>query len=549
MQMTERIGLLRGGGYDLGPYATRYPPAERSLVRLLADQARELGDATWLVFDGTDELTFADAGALTNRVAHALIETVGTGAHVGLFLRNQREFMPVFYGAMAAGGAAVPLNADARGPLLEYVIERSDARVLVARADLLERLGELAALGDVERVLVVGGDGEDHPAQIAGAPVERFEDWIAGRPTTSPGEPPAGPETALIQFTSGTTGRSKGVVYPHQFLYLYSAMLSDSLGRTRDDVLTTPLPLFHVAALHIIANSALHAGCTAHLKTRFSASAYWTQAAEDGATFSILLGPMAAIILKQVPEAPEHRMTTMFCVPPPPGKLEFEERFRVRLLWQGYGMTEIYPMPMRTEMLEGPPDTIGHPVTWMDYGVVDEHDHLLGPGEPGQLVFRPLIPNAMARGYYKDPEATNIAFRNFMFHTGDLASYDEDGCLHYRGRMQERIRRRGENISALELELVTLGHPQVLEAAAFAVAGEFGEDDVKLDVVAQGGLELPALRAWLVENLPRFMVPRYLELRESFPKTPSERVEKYKLAAEGFDRPGVLDGDADRTAR
>jgi crotonobetaine/carnitine-CoA ligase len=242
-------------------------------------------------------------------------------------------------------------------------------------------------------------------------------------------------------------------------------------------------------------------------------------------------------------------MSTMFCVPPPPGKEVFEERFRVRLLWQGYGMTEIYPMPMRTEMLEGPPDTIGHPVTWMDYGVVDEHDHLLGPGEPGQLVFRPLIPNAMAKGYYKDPEATALAFRNFMFHTGDLASYDEDGCLHYRGRMQERIRRRGENISALELELVTLRHPQVLEAAAFAVPGEFGEDDVKLDVVAQGELGLEELRGWLVENLPRFMVPRYLELRESFPKTPSERVEKYKLAAEGPDRPGVLDGDADRAAR
>jgi crotonobetaine/carnitine-CoA ligase len=546
--MTDRIGLLRGQGYDLGQYATRYPADRRSMVRVLADQARERGDATWLVFDGTDELSFADADAMANQVAHAVIDTVGGGTHVALLMRNQREFMPVFYGAMAAGGAAVPLNADARGPLLEYVIERSDARLLVSRADLLERLVELDGLGQVERVLVVGGDG-GHPASVAGVPVSPFEEWIAGRPATSPGEPPPGHEVALIQFTSGTTGRSKGVVYPHQFLYLYSAMLSDSLGRTRDDVLTTPLPLFHVAALHIIANSALHAGCTAHLKTRFSARAYWEQAARDGATFSILLGPMAAIILKQVPEAPEHRMSTMFCVPPPPGKAEFEERFRVKLLWQGYGMTEIYPMPMRTEMLPGPPDTIGHPVTWMDYGVVDENDVLVGPGEPGQLVFRPLIPNAMAKGYYKDPEATNAAFRNFMFHTGDLATYDEDGCLHYKGRMQERMRRRGENVSALELELVALRHPQVLEAAAFAVAGEFGEDDIKLDVVCQGDVELVELLRWLADNLPRFMVPRYLELRESFPKTPSERIEKYKLAAEGFDRHGVHDGEADRAAR
>ena len=478
-------------------------------------------------------------------MAHALIATVGAGAHVALFMRNQREFMPVFYGAMAAGGAAVPLNADARGPLLEYVIDRSDARVLVSRADLLDRLAELPSLGDVERVLVVGAEA-DLPASAAGVPVERFEDWLEGHPSDPPAPFPEGHEVALIQFTSGTTGRSKGVVYPHQFLFLYSAMLTDSLGRTRDDVLTTPLPLFHVAALHIIANSALHAGCTAHLKSRFSATAYWEQVAEDGATFSILLGPMAAIILKQVSEAPEHRMSTMFCVPPPPGKEEFERRFGVTLLWQGYGMTEVYPLPMRPEMLDGPPTTIGHPVTWMEYGVVDEHDRLVGPGEPGQLVFRPLMPNAMAHGYYKDPEATMVAFRNFMFHTGDVATYDEDGCLHYRGRMQERIRRRGENVSALELELVALRHPQVLEAAAFAVPGEFGEDDVKLDVVLKDDLDLAELHAWLVENLPRFMVPRYVERREAFPKTPSERVEKYKLAEEGAERPGVLDADAAR---
>ena len=543
--MTERIGLLRGKGFELGPYATRYPSEERSMVRLLADQAADRGDATWLVFDGADELSFREAHELTNRVAHALIATVGTGAHVALFIRNQREFMPVFYGAMAAGGAAVPLNADARGPLLEYVIDRSDARVLVSRADLLDRLAELPSLGDVERVLVVGAQ-DDLPASAAGVPVERFEDWLEGHPSDAPAPFPEGHEVALIQFTSGTTGRSKGVVYPHQFLFLYSAMLTDSLGRTRDDVLTTPLPLFHVAALHIIANSALHAGCTAHLKSRFSATAYWEQVAEDGATFSILLGPMAAIILKQVSEAPEHRMSTMFCVPPPPGKEEFERRFGVTLLWQGYGMTEVYPLPMRPEMLDGPPTTIGHPVTWMEYGVVDEHDRLVAPGEPGQLVFRPLMPNAMAHGYYKDPEATMVAFRNFMFHTGDVATYDGDGCLHYRGRMQERIRRRGENVSALELELVTLRHPQVLEAAAFAVPGEFGEDDVKLDVVLKDDLDLAELHAWLVENLPRFMVPRYVERREAFPKTPSERVEKYKLAGEGAERPGVLDADAAR---
>jgi crotonobetaine/carnitine-CoA ligase len=178
---------------------------------------------------------------------------------------------------------------------------------------------------------------------------------------------------------------------------------------------------------------------------------------------------------------------------------------------------------------------------WMDYGVVDEHDALLPPGEVGELVFRPLLPHGMVDGYYGDPEATVDAFFNFMFHTGDLATVDEEGLLHYRGRKTERIRVRGENVSAGEVEFVALGHPAVVEAAAYGVAAEIGEQDVKLDVVARGDLDLAALHAWLEDNLPRHMVPRYLERRDSFPKTPSERVQKWRLSGEPLDREAVLD--------
>ena len=147
----------------------------------------------------------------------------------------------------------------------------------------------------------------------------------------------------------------------------------------------------------------------------------------------------------------------------------------------------------------------------------------------------------MAREYYKDPEATLAAFRNFMFHTGDLGYRDEEGRLHYAGRRQDRIRRRGENVSAAELEFIALGHPDVLEAAAFGVPGELGEHEIKLDLVAAEGreLDLAGYHAWLEERLPRYMVPRFLELRAAFPKTPSERIEKYKLMTEGVERPGV----------
>jgi crotonobetaine/carnitine-CoA ligase len=532
-------GLLTGTGFDLGPHATRYPLPERTMLRVLADQAAARPDHPWLIFDGTATLTFAQAYDLVLRVAASLSPNGGSPGNVGLLLRNQYEFMPAFYGAMAAGGVTVPLNADARGPLLHKVIAASNATVLIARTDLLERLTPLPDLAAVGLVVAVGDAAI--PEQINGVPVVAWTDWLAdeGR---EPERWPTAFDTALIQFTSGTTGTSKGAIYPHHFLFLYSVMPTDTLEHGPDDVLSTPMPMFHVAALHMIANSALHAGCTAHLKSRFSASEYWNQIAADRATFTIILGPMAAIIDNTVEHAPEHRLKGMFCVPPPPRKEQFEAKFRVRMLWQGYGMTEIYPLPMPLTMRAGvASDTIGTPVRWMDYGVVDEHDQLLAPGVQGEIVFRPRLPHAMVSGYYGEPAATVHAFRNFAFHTGDIGVYDEDGTLHYRGRKQEHIRRRGENVSAPELEHVALTHNAVLEAAAYGVPSEFGEHDIKLDVVLTTEIELTALHDWLRDNLPKYMVPRYLERRDSFPKTPSERVEKYRLVELSLDRPEVLD--------
>jgi crotonobetaine/carnitine-CoA ligase len=249
---------------------------------------------------------------------------------------------------------------------------------------------------------------------------------------------------------------------------------------------------------------------------------------------------MAAMVLKEVPEAPPHHLARVYILPQPQGHEEFERRYRTTVLWQGWGMTEIFPHPPGRERLDDvPPDTIGPPPEWVDFGVVDEHDQLLGPGELGELVYRPLMPFGMASGYFEDPEATATAFRNFMFHTGDLGYYDDDGRMHFVMRNQDAIRRRGENVSAVELEGVALRHPDIVDAAAYAVPAEFGEHEVKLDVVLSDDVPLESLHAWLAERLPHFMVPRYLEQRATLPKTLSQRVEKYKLAKDGVDRPAV----------
>jgi crotonobetaine/carnitine-CoA ligase len=499
------------------------------MLHVLRAQALEFGDQPWLVFDGDTALTFVEAERLTNRVAHAIRGSIGPHRHVALYLRNQVEFMPAEMGAMASPGVAVPLNADARGPLLQSQIERAKVALIIARSDLLPWLGNLETLGDTELIVAVG-EG-DTPADVLGVPVRRWDDWIDGSPDTPPADLPVYDDLAVIAFTSGTTGRPKGVVHTHHYWYLFSAIITDSLERTPDDVLTSPLPLYHGGALHLIANSSLHAGCRGHLQLRFSPSHFWEDAARDGATYAFLLGPVANLIAKETPDpVPVHKVTSVYCLPSPPDRTAFEERFHTQVLRQGWAMTEVFPLPMRNEQLvDVSEDSIGVPVRWMQYGVVDEHDNMMAPGEIGELVWRSLIPYGMFSGYYDEPELTMEAFRNFWFHTGDTASYDADGWLRFRGRIKDRIRRRGEMIAAGEVEWVALRHDNVREAACYGVPAELGEEDVKLDVVLKEAMEVQDLHSWLVRNLPRYAVPRYLEVLNELPKTPSGRIEKYKL--------------------
>ncbi len=527
-------GLLRGTGAGLGPLARRFPFADRTLLHVLAMQVRERPDQDWLIFDSVDRVTFREAQQEAYRFATAL----GARRTVALLLRNQREFMSAFLGAQAAGGVAAPLNPELRGPLLETVLGRCGAEVLVVRGDLLDVLVAAPSLAGVDVVLVAGDPAGR--TEVHGVPVVELSSWWAGHPATPPATFPSPADLAVLMFTSGTSGGSKAVMWSHHYLYLASAGVSDALEHTPDDVLSTPLQMCHIAGLQNFANSALQVGCTAHLKTRFSVRTWWDEIAADRATFSMLMGQMAAMIVDTVPAAPPHRLSHVYVLPQPVCREEFERRYGTTVIWQGWGMTEIFPHLPTKHRIEGvPADTIGPAPSWVDYGVVDENDRLLAPGELGEMVYRPLVPYAMAGGYYGDPAATATAFRNFMFHTGDLGYYDEAGLVHFVMRNQDAIRRRGENISAVELETVARRHPGVEDAAAYAVPSELGEHDVKLDVVARGRLDLTELHGWLAEHLPRFMVPRYLETRSDLPRTPSQRVEKYKLVAEGVDRPEV----------
>ena len=534
--------LMRGTGAGPGPLTEHYPPEERTLLHVLAGQVADRPDQDWLVFDSRDRLTFRQAQRRAYQFAQAAQASGYPAPRVALLLRNQHEFVPAYYGAQAAGGLAAPLNPELRGPLLEALLSRCQAQLLVVRADLLDVLRDAPSLAQIQLVLVCGEDAAC--GAIHGVPVCSLEQWLSGHPEAPPASLPRPSDLAALVFTSGTSGGSKAVAWSHHYQYFSSSTICDSLGHGPDDVLSTPLQTCHIAGLQVFANSALHAGCTAHLKSAFSAARWWDEIAADKATFAMLMGQMAEMILTRVPEAPPHQLAHAYILPQPLCRAEFEDRYRTKVIWQGWGMTEVFPhVPSRIRLENVSDDTIGPPPSWVDFGVVDEDDRLLAAGELGQMVYRPLIPYAMASGYYGDPAATSAAFRNFMFHTGDLGYYDESGNIHFVMRNQDAIRRRGENISAVELETIARRHPRIGDAAAYAVPSPLGEHEVKLDVVSQDSLpvDLPELHQWLTENLPRFMVPRYLEQRDSFPKTPSQRVEKYKLAQDSADRPEVAE--------
>jgi len=539
-------GLLRGTGPGLGPFATEYAPDRRSLLRVLADRARAAPNVDWLVFDSSARLTFETAREEVARVGQTVLEAGLAGANVALLMRNRLEFMPVLLGAQAGGAVPVPLNPELRAGMLATLLRRCDARAVFVERDLLARIADLDDLGGVELV-VVCGDESSLPGSVNGVAVHGYSSWRGTEQLDLDAAAPDASAVAMMMFTSGTSGGSKAAVWTHHYLYLAASCVADALEFGPDEVLTTPLQMCHIAGLQVFAGASLRAGCTAHLKSRFSASAYWDDVARDGATFSMLMGPMTAAVLRAVPEAPPHRLHTLYVLPQPAERVEFEQRYRTRIVWQGWGMTEIFPhLPRRERIEDVPADTIGPAPSWVDYGVVDEHDRLLPPNQLGEMVYRPLIPDAMASGYYGDASTTARAFRNFMFHTGDLGYYDEAGRIHFVMRNQDSIRVRGENVSAVELEAIATTHPDVTEAAAYAVTAPDGEQEIKLDVVTS--CELPELHVWLTEQLPRYMVPRYLERRTELPRTPSQRVEKYRLAAEGLDRPAVAEYRRTRNA-
>lgn len=516
------------------------PPA--TLTQLLARQLQQRPDAPFLSFRGQPPLSFAAMDELSSRLAVGLRRLgLGKGDRLALMLPNCAEFVPLWFAAAKLGAVETPVNPELKERLLEHVLCDCGATILVCHAAVLEAVARaLHGRAVFKYVIVVGGGSAD--AASAGIAVDAtlaYEQLSSETPRAFAPDVVKLSDPIAIMYTSGTTGAAKGVILPHYQYYRWAVTMAQSMRLTSADVYYTPLPLFHGDAQFFGVYFPLVYGAQGALYERFSASRYWSQVRECGATATNMLGAMAHILLR-APPSPEdraHRVRVCQAIPMVSIKEQFEERFGLSLV-TAYGQTETSLVTYDTPG-QGRPGSCGRVDGAFSLRIVDEDDQELPARAVGEIVIRPNAPWAMFRGYHGRFQHTVEAWRNLWFHTGDRGWLDEDGWLYFAGRCKDVIRRRGENVSAEEVESVVLDHPGVSECAAIAVASELSEEDIKIVVVLNGRIELtePELARFCAERMPSYMVPRYVEFHAGpLPRTPSEKIAKDQLRAR--ERPG-----------
>jgi carnitine-CoA ligase len=430
----------------------------------------------------------------------------------------------------------VPINTAAKGEMLRYFIDQSDATRVVIDDEFIERLAAVAPLlPNVTHYFYRGPkDIPGLPLEIAGARVDALAVLDSGDTSQPPLDAVAHDDTQLIMYTSGTTGPSKGVMCPHSQGHAVGRACTIDFGYRPDDVLYTCLPLFHANAIWFSSYAALWADAAVALAPRFSATRFWDDIRSTGSTQFNALGAMTNIIWKLPPGPHERDHALRLCMAVPVPKeiyREIQERYDVELT-SVFAMSENFSVTCFTP--SDPAEkagSAGRPRGACRLRIVDDDGLDLGSGEVGEIWLLPLMPGSMMKGYYKMPEATANAFDGGWFKTGDRGYLDADGYLYFVDRKKEAIRRRGENVSAYEVELILSRHPAVLECAAIPVSSEMSEDDVMVYVVRRPGATLSHVEVvhFAAEHMSYFMVPRYVEFIDQLPKTATEKLEKYKL--------------------
>ena len=527
----------------------REDPTKWVLAEVLKRRAAEHPDRDYLKFADRPWVSYGEINARSNRIANSLISRgVQPGESVSVMLPNCEEFIPVWFGILKAGAVMSSINTAYKGDFLSWTINLVEAKKLFISDEYLDRLdlikGELPTL---EHVIVLESGKREGPDPSL--PHEPLEALLAGSDAEPDGITYSWTDDARIMFTSGTTGRSKGVIKQNAadyfsargLLEVVSATAGKSVESLEEDTFFSCLPLFHSNAQVLSGYPALVAGGRVAYVERFSSSRFWQQVIDAEATIFNSIGAVSYFIWN-IPESDldkAHKVHTCFAAPAPRDIYnEFQARFGVKFI-EGYGLTETGMATYMDPTKPAVPGSMGKANPGYEVTIVEPGtDRPLPPDTPGEIVVDMKIPNIVMRAYYGMPEKTAEDFRNLKLHTGDLGRMDAEGYFYFMDRVKDYIRRRGENVSSMEVEKQVSDHPQIKEAAAIGVkAGEgaSSEDEIMVVCIPEGEAPDPGeLTLWLAERIPYFMVPRYIRFVDTLPKTPTERVQKVKLREEGI---------------
>lgn len=499
-------------------------------VGLLRARATDDPGGVFARFNG-EPLTFAALDRQAANFAHELgVRGVRRGERVAVMMRNGIETISVIFGLAKAGVVWIPVNVQQRGQGLAYLLSHPEPRLIVVDHEFEALVKETLPEVDRASLIIHGPTGELSRILAAG---HRFDESA-----------PASDGVFAIMYTSGTTGRPKGVIVTHRMIRLATEAVCLVAAVKPNDVFFVWEPLYHIGGAQLLALPLLRDVVLA-MVDRFSASRFWDQVRHEQATHIHYLGGILQMLLKQSPNNDrQHRVRIAWgggC--PPEVWRQFRDRFGVEIR-ECYGMTEASSITTFND--EGLVGSVGRPLPWFTVELVDAAGRPAAAGERGEIVVRTDLPGALFSGYLNNTEATARALRDGALYTGDSGSFDASGNLIFHGRITDSVRCRGENVSAWEVEHIAAEHEAVEDCAMIGVEADIGEQDIKLFVKPKAGhtIDPAVLSLWLRDRLASYQNPRYIAVVDEFERTASQRIMKHKLSKrrdDCFDRAALVD--------
>ncbi len=522
---------------------------DSTIAKVLSSNAAKFGDKTFLTYvpDGRT-FSYRDIDLKSNQLANGFLQLgLKKGSHVAVMMDNCPEQLMAYFALGKIGAVSVPINTAARGQQLAHLLKLSDAETLITEVAMLDSFGkQILSEASVRNLIVVGGVEQARETLPDGVITLLSFSELENAPDTLTDQAVRFPDLAFLAYTSGTTGPSKLIMFPHSHCLGYAQNNAVEHDYRETDIAYVCLPMFHISALFGVTYATMLAGGSIVMTRRFSKTSFWSDIRTYNITLMNALGAMSEF-LWNTPRSPEdrnHKVRLCRMVPVPRFAAEFEERFGVRIV-SGYGLSDFGQITAFTakdprEKLGSP----GKPRRGIEIRIVDEDDLDVPTGSVGEIVARSNNPWRTAQGYYKMPEATVAATRNLWFHTGDCGYLDKDGYLFFTHRKKDALRRRGENISAVEVEQVILTHSAVAEVAVYPVKAEMSEDEVGASIVLKEDVSVSEreIIEHCVRNMAYFMVPRFIRIVDDLPRTMTNRVQKFKLTeAANADRSAYFD--------